>query len=426
MKSPQKSSPVIVYYWGCFMHGGTGAHVRVRQQLDWLVARGFDVAFYSYEDGLKPGAAASSDDAWTEANQAKFREAYPRVRLVLETPSRALKLMTWIKRRAIMLGLSNCQGVLGFVLPGAAPELTKLYRLYPDATVLVNYVEGAIQIGRLPAGQTVIETHDLQFVKRRKLNKARAASLSSMLRMRFELSVIDAVRHAIAITRNEATVLETLVGDDKVLAVPSYMRPDDVALPTAASGPFTYDLAFVGSDNPFNVAGFRAFVEANSKWLSRYSIALCGKVCGVPEIQALVERNPNITSLGFVEDLAGLYNQSKAVLSPIDGTGLKIKAVEALMHGKPVFASEHTMMGLAPGYDACVFQLDRERIERLLADDKEREAAEAAIREYLRLFFRESEQDKLFEALQGREGLPPAGENLADCSAGVAGLGLHG
>ena len=54
------------------------------------------------------------------------------------------------------------------------------------------------------------------------------------------------------------------------------------------------------------------------------------------------------------------------MISPVDGTGLKIKAVEALTAGKPVLASAHTMDGLPAGFEACVFPLQPEPARDLI------------------------------------------------------------
>jgi len=99
-------------------------------------------------------------------------------------------------------------------------------------------------------------------------------------------------------------------------------------------------------------------------------------------IREFQQGRPHINLLGFVEDLSTVYAASKAAISPVDGTGLKIKAVEALGHGRPVFASRHSIEGLAPGYDRCVFPIERSFIERILLDDSKLEAAQASALAY--------------------------------------------
>jgi len=51
--------------------------------------------------------------------------------------------------------------------------------------------------------------------------------------------------------------------------------------------------------------------------------------------------------LGFVDDLAELYEKATAVIAPIfTGTGMRIKSVEARSHGWPLIGTALAMRGL--------------------------------------------------------------------------------
>jgi succinoglycan biosynthesis protein ExoO len=55
-----------------------------------------------------------------------------------------------------------------------------------------------------------------------------------------------------------------------------------------------------------------------------------------------------VTLLGRVAELAPLYRRADVVVSPLRvGSGLKIKLIEALAHGKPVVATTVTAQGVA-------------------------------------------------------------------------------
>ena len=127
-----------------------------------------------------------------------------------------------------------------------------------------------------------------------------------------------------------------------------------------------------------NTRGLLTFFEANKTWLASLRVAVVGRVGENTSVRAFAQDRPHIDLLGFVDDLSAIYAASKAAISPVDGTGLKIKAVEALGHGRPVFASRHSMEGLAPGYDRCVFPIERSLIERILWDNSKLEAAQAS------------------------------------------------
>ena len=90
--------------------------------------------------------------------------------------------------------------------------------------------------------------------------------------------------------------------------------------------------------------------------------------------------------LGFQPNLDEVYAQSKLVVSPVEGTGLKMKVAEALAHGKPVCGSDHSIEALPPGWEQCVFPLTRPVIEALIEDPIRLQEASAAARVYYSSF----------------------------------------
>jgi hypothetical protein len=93
---------------------------------------------------------------------------------------------------------------------------------------------------------------------------------------------------------------------------------------------------------------------------------------------------------GFVQDLSAAYARAALVINPVErGTGLKIKTVEALVHGKCVVGSAHSLHGL-PADPAGPPIVMAERgamagvIVSLLRDEGERRNWEARARAYAR------------------------------------------
>ena len=59
--------------------------------------------------------------------------------------------------------------------------------------------------------------------------------------------------------------------------------------------------------------------------------------------------------LGFVEDTTSLYAEAGVVISPLRaGSGLKIKLIEALAHGKAVVATPKTLQGVEALFSQAV------------------------------------------------------------------------
>jgi glycosyltransferase involved in cell wall biosynthesis len=55
----------------------------------------------------------------------------------------------------------------------------------------------------------------------------------------------------------------------------------------------------------------------------------------------------NVDIIGTVNDVATFYDQVDIVVAPIQlGGGMKVKVIEAMMHGLPVVVSEHARSGL--------------------------------------------------------------------------------
>jgi hypothetical protein len=60
-----------------------------------------------------------------------------------------------------------------------------------------------------------------------------------------------------------------------------------------------------------------------------------------------LQRVPNVDILGAVSNVEEFYDLVDVVVVPIErGGGMKVKVVEAMMHGAPVLATEHALAGL--------------------------------------------------------------------------------
>ena len=97
---------------------------------------------------------------------------------------------------------------------------------------------------------------------------------------------------------------------------------------------------------PPNLDAYRRLIQ---EWLpsllptaSRIVVAGFGSE-GLPRV-------PNVDIIGPVDTVDEFYDLVDVVVVPIErGGGMKVKVVEAMMHGVPVMATEHAMDGLPPG-----------------------------------------------------------------------------
>ncbi|MBE1551600.1 hypothetical protein GGC64_005660 [Mycobacterium sp. OAS707] len=113
--------------------------------------------------------------------------------------------------------------------------------------------------------------------------------------------------------------------------------------------------------------------------------------------------SPHIDILGSVASVDSFYRNVDAVVAPIErGGGMKVKVVEAMMHGVPVIATEHSREGLPPAISAACTGIS----ERVPLGHDPREYASVA--EELRHFTFESFAQQFrtlwFERMEARHG----------------------
>ena len=241
----------------------------------------------------------------------------------------------------------------------------------PDV-VLVEYVFLSACLADLPAGRAVrvIDTHDVMH-RRRAVYDALAMAPqwfhTTAAEERRGLLRADLV---LAMQDDEADALRALVPERTVLTVPHALpvRP----APPAAARPAR--VLFVASYNDLNVRGLIWFLDA--VWpalrarLPDVELVVCGNVA-----EKLGAPPPGVVVRGFVEQPDDEYAAARVVLSPLPGgTGLKVKAVEALCHGRPVVATAAGAHGLAHGVDEGVMVADdppafADAVHALLVDD---------------------------------------------------------
>lgn len=362
----------IIYYHGTFVHRQNGAHARVAELIQFVQASGWRTIVYSYRE--HPSCP------WDEPAIARFAADFPGVELVLDRRGRRLRLAERAKQRLIALFPRLATRLIARRIPGATPHYDRLCARYPAAALLVNYALGLTQLNGVDATRAIVETHDLSFLNAARSLHRRVTAAKTMLSARLELELLDHAAGLIAIALPEASVFRLFYTDKPVFFIPAYALPTL----TLAQETHRYDLLFVGSENILNVEGLCGFIADHRDQLARWRLAVVGRVCDDPRVRAAARGLPGVDLLGYVDDLIGLTRECKLAISPVEGTGLKIKVRDALFLGKPVFGSPGTLAGLPTGYEACVFPIDGAAIQAMLDDDTRRAAAEREAIAYAR------------------------------------------
>ncbi len=109
----------------------------------------------------------------------------------------------------------------------------------------------------------------------------------------------------------------------------------------------SYNICFIGSENKVNLDGINWFIKdifpTILKKVSNCRLVIVGRIC--KEIN--VRPNKNIELLGIVDDIAEVYANCRLVINPVrTGTGLNIKAIEAIAHCKPLVSTVIGARGL--------------------------------------------------------------------------------
>jgi polysaccharide biosynthesis protein PslH len=236
--------------------------------------------------------------------------------------------------------------------PSLAARVAALHRAGRYDAVLVNYVWMTRALEGVGGALRLVDTHDL-FGDRHLIARAQGLDPSWFFATRAEETRgLDRADLVLAIQEEEAAALRARTARP-VLTVGHMPEPLFLThVEDAAAAPRRAMFGYLGSANPWNAASVRALDAA---------------LAGAPELawllagQILRRRDLVLASaplrLDPVPDPAVFYRAVDCVLNPMTGgTGLKIKTVEALAHGRPVLGTRDAFAGLPaahPGHQAA-------------------------------------------------------------------------
>lgn len=124
------------------------------------------------------------------------------------------------------------------------------------------------------------------------------------------------------------------------------------------TSPRNFEVLTIGAEHAGNI-GIRAF--ARDHWSRVMARLPKARLRVVGAIGDGLDARPGVDVLGRVADLTECYASAAVVICPIEvGTGVKIKMIEALRHGKAVVASSAASEGIPPSGDPA--WIDRESL----------------------------------------------------------------
>ena len=223
-------------------------------------------------------------------------------------------------------------------------------RLQPDA-LLFNFCWMSPLIDDLSAPDQflkIILTNDLRHLYSTLVNGRIQHTEGDYMSKALEIRYLQPADTLAAIREDDAETFHHECPQHEVLVIPPSFTPSP-----ALQTPLPHRCLFVASDSFANHEGLLWFLE--SAWPAiraaqpETKLHVCGSICKV-----LTPNQPGVVLRGFVDSLQSVYDEAAVVIVPLlRGSGVKIKLMEALAHGKACVTTPIGTEGM-PTLDDCV------------------------------------------------------------------------
>ena len=254
-------------------------------------------------------------------------------------------------------------------------ELQRL-DLQPDAVVVEYVLDSWAFAAFPPAARRVLDTHDAFADRHRGFVQRGIQDFWISLRPESENAGFRRANVVLAIQEEEAQRFRRQLageggdGQPEVAVVGHLLEPRAPAIDYANDGA----AVFVASDNPANQHAIQAFLDHVLPRVLRempgFELKLAGSIC------RSVRDAPNVTKLGWVDDVARVFAQAPLSINPmLAGTGINIKLLEAMAAAVPTVSTLTGVRGLpesmrkgvcvvadddAPGFAAAMLRFARD------------------------------------------------------------------
>jgi polysaccharide biosynthesis protein PslH len=314
----------------------TGASARVRHMADAVLSLGHEVHFLHLQQTLR-----SSD--------SRMRE-YWKERLHVFNSLSPTSLMRRGRRKLVRVVGKTFHlnlPVDSYFDPGAARCVRRLLEERGFDVAIISYVFYSRLFESAPASVLkLIDTHDVFSDRYRLYRKhGQANEFFSTSRVE-EAKALDRSDCVLAIQDWDAKHFRSLT--TRPVVVVGHLTPPASA-PNAVPAPSDPAILFVGSSMGINLHGVRWFIEhvlpRVRRQVPQAELWLVGGIA-----DRVNRSGPGVRRWGFVEAVDDLYRRAAVVINPQQfGTGLSIKSIDALRHGRPLVTTPAGARGLEQG-----------------------------------------------------------------------------
>ena len=221
--------------------------------------------------------------------------------------------------------------------------------------VWVDHAFLAPLLAKVPSGSVlqIVDTQDVMHLRDASLRQSGVPAEAGINRQQ-ETQLLQPFDVVVAIQNRERLVLQEMVPHKRVITV-------EHAVGTNPQPCRRKSLCFVGSGYVVNVETVLSFVARGWPRIRALcpeaTLEIVGGVCGNRRVQAAAALDVRIVLRGVVSAIADMYDGPAAIICPLwMGSGLKIKLVEALAHGKATIASPIAAQGLEDGVNQGFIQ----------------------------------------------------------------------
>lgn len=384
---------MLMIYPNNFLQGAMGTNNRVMQLVQIFREIGFEIDYFGFEN-FSPN---SSFRDFKQKNKEKklihklflydFQKGYGENQLV----ERVCNKIRSVQKK---------DHLQDWVPLGAQRMFTDLIRHnhYDVVITFYTYLAAFFKNRKIHA-KKIYFMEDSMFLQQYAWDKDRIKGISLGKLMDEEIARIRYFDEIFCISNDERIFYEKIT--EKRMYFLPHLMPESIAPIHKPLSDRKWDVFFIGFNNTFNVEGLEWFLEKVYPLLKKdLKILLVGSATNGLKI-----KYENVDILPFVPDLDEIYENVKVVICPMfQGTGMKVKVVEAMSRGLPVVCNERgvdglpdkTMCGCLVTQDAAEFA---DYINQLTEDKTFYSQKSLKIMEYYRQVFDRKKYVKLLEKI---------------------------